>query len=173
MYYIRKLSKLSTESKIKNLVNIEDAPADLLKQEWVTNGNTLSFWKCESLSDIKDTLKAILLSTTSIEKSKFIIFDDLMLDNCGIRRDYEEMGKTGYLGFEDLHVNLCDLTYGKIGNIISMTKDALNQKHLIVELSREDVKSYIREVCDAGLIDQEKIHDSLLADIKKYGLIAA
>lgn len=90
-----------------------------------------------------------------------------------IRRDYSEEGKTGYLGYEKLHVNLCELTYGKIGNIISMTKHVLNDEQLIIELSRENVKAYIKEVCDAGLINKEKTNDNLLADIEKYGLIAA
>lgn len=173
MYYIRKLSKLSTVTKIKNLSDIMDTPADLLRQEWSTSKNTLSFWKCESLTDTKDTLKAILLSSTGIEKSKFIIFDDIILDKYEIRRDYSEEGKTGYLGYEKLHVNLCELTYGKIGNIISMTKHILNDEQLIIELSRENVKAYIKEVCDAGLINIEKTNDNLLADIEKYRLIAA
>ena len=54
-----------------------------------------------------------------------------------------------------------------------MAKHVLNDEHLIIELSRENVKAYIKEVCDAGLINIEKTNDNLLADIEKYGLIAA
>lgn len=53
MYYIRKLSKPNTVNKLKYMPNIGNTPADLLKQEWPTKGNTLSFWKCESLDNYK------------------------------------------------------------------------------------------------------------------------
>ncbi|WP_406043184.1 hypothetical protein [Succinimonas sp.] len=171
MYYIRKLSKPNTVNKLRNMANIEDAPADLLKQEWPTTGNTLSFWKCESLDNTADTIKAIILSATGIEKSRFIIFDDDMLDEYGIKRDFSEEGKTGYKGFEGLHVNFCELTYGKIGSVISMTKEALGKENMVIDLSRDAVKEHIKEVCDAGLINTEQIHESLLADIRKYGLL--
>lgn len=173
MYYLRKLSKPNTVNKLKYMTSIADTPADLLKQEWPTKGNTLSFWKCESLTNTADTMKAILLSATGIEKSRFIILDDNILDKYGIKRDFSEKGKTGYVGFEGLHVNFCELTYGKIGSIISMTREALNMDQMVIDLTRENVKSYIKEVCDAGLVDPEKINDSLLSDMKKYGLLFA
>ena len=170
MYYIRKLSKLSTVSKIKNITSIDETPADLLKQELPTTGNTLSFWRCESLDDVKDTMKAILLAATSIEKSRFIIFDDSMLEFYDIQRDLSKEGKTGYLGYENLHVDFCDLTYRKIGCILNMIKEVLDNEQMNIELSKECVKSYIKEVCDAGLLNEEKTDEHLLADIKKYGL---
>lgn len=173
MYYIRKLSKLTTIAKIKNSESINEVPADLLKQELPTSSNTLSFWKCESLENTKDAMKAILLSTTGIEKSQFIIFDDDMLDKCGIRRDTSEEGKTGYAGFSNLHVNFCDLTYGKIGQIILMIKDIHNKQELIPSLSKDQVKECIKEVCSAGLLDTAKVDEHLLADIQKYGLDVA
>ena len=36
-----------------------------------------------------------------------------MLDKYGIERNYEEKGITGYKGYENLHVNLCNLDYEK------------------------------------------------------------
>ena len=72
-----------------------------------------------------------------------------------------------------MHVNFCELTYGKIGNIITLTKEILSMDKMVIDLSRDSVKTYIKEVCDAGLIDTEKINESLLADMKKYGLLVA
>ena len=173
MYYIRKLSKPNTVNKLKYMPNIGNTPADLLKQEWPTKGNTLSFWKCESLDNIVDTIKAILLSTTGIEKSRFIILDDDMLDKYSIERDFSKKGKTGYLGFEELHVDFCNLTYEKIGGIIMLTKESLSMEKRVVDLSIDTVKEYIKEVCDAKLINIEEINEDLLKDIKKYKLLIA
>ncbi len=173
MYYIRKLSKLSTLAKIKNIDDINDIPADLLKQELATTGNTLSFWKCDSLNDTTDAVKAILLSTTAIEKSQFIILDDEMLDEIGVRRDDSQKGKTGYLGFEDLHVNFCELTYGKIGQIIRLIKDVNKRTELTPVFGKDEVKAFIRDVCKAGLLNANQIDEHLMSDIEKYGLNVA
>ena len=54
-----------------------------------------------------------------------------------------------------------------------MVQEALNKDEMIIDLSRENVKTQIKEVCDAGLIDLHNINDDLLADIKKYGLLTA
>lgn len=66
MRYVRKLSKKSNLFKIKDTTSNNDIDADVLKQELSTSGNTLSFWKCENSEDLKDAMKAILLSTTGI-----------------------------------------------------------------------------------------------------------
>lgn len=54
-----------------------------------------------------------------------------------------------------------------------MIKEVLDNKQMNVELSKECVKSYIKEVCDAGLLNEENVNEHLLADIKKYGLYVA
>ena len=171
MFYIRKLSKLSTISKIDHAKRIEDIPSDVLKQELPTTNNSLSFWKCDSLDNSKDTIKAILLSAPRIERTQFVIFDDAMLKDCDFRLDSSQQGDTGYLGFGHLHVDFCDLTYSRIGQILSLIKQVINNKDMIPELSRNQVKEYIREVCASNLLDEQKVNESLLSDIKKCNLM--
>ena len=98
MFYVRKLSKKSNLFKIKSSTSINSLDADILKQELGTTRNTLSFWKSDDLLNLKNAMKAILLSTTSIETSQFIVINDEILDNYGIERDYTEKGITGYKG---------------------------------------------------------------------------
>lgn len=168
MFYIRKLSKKSNLFKIRDAASNSNIEADVLKQELGTTRNTLSFWRCEDITDLKNAMKAILLSTTSIETSQFIIVNDEMLDKCGIERDYEEKGITGYSGYENLHVNLCNLDYGKIGAILNIIKEISEDKAYIPELKREDVKRYIIEVKRDGLLNEENIRPELKAAIDKY-----
>lgn len=170
MYYIRKLSKLSTLTKIRSVENIEDIPADLLKQELPTKDNKLSFWKCDSIDDTKDAMKAILLATTKIEKSQFIILNEGMLDKIGVKRDCSQKGDTGYSGFENLHVDFCELTYGKIGQILRLMKEAGKKGELVPILEKDEVKAFIREVSKAGLLNTDQVNKDLLNDITKYKL---
>ena len=66
--------------------------ADILKQELGTTSNSLSFWKCDSLETLKDTIKAILLSTTGIKTSQFFILSDDIIDKYGFKMDDTQPG---------------------------------------------------------------------------------
>lgn len=167
MYYIRKI-KNSNLYKIKDCDTCDLIAADVLKQEYATISNTLSFWKCTSLDAMEDTIKAILLSTTAIETTQFIIINDEQLNKFQIDTDNSEPGKTGYLGFENLHVNLCNLTYGKIGALLNIYKENAIHAELVPKLQKQDVKKYIAEVKQKGLINKELTNPDLLKDINKY-----
>ena len=158
MFYVRKLSKKSNLYKIRD-VSLEKVEADVLKQELGTSRN---------MSHLSDTMKAIILSTTSIETSQFIIVDDELLNKYGISIDETELGATGYKGFDKLHVNFCDLDYEKIGAILNMIREISSDKTRIPELKREQVKSYIVEVRKKGLLDEEAIRPELKDAIDRY-----
>lgn len=170
MYYLRKFSKINTLSKIEYSEDVFDTPSDLLKQEFSTTQNTLSFWKFDSFNNLDDSLKAVLLSCTKIEKSVFIIIDDKLLTKYNLRTDDTEPGKTGYLGYDKLHVNLCDLTYRKIGSVLNMIKDVSTIKEYRYELTKDEVKRLIKDVCISGKYDETNTNDQLKADINKYML---
>lgn len=168
MHYVRKLSKKSNLFKIKSAATNNDIDADVLKQELSTSGNTLSFWKCEKSENLKDAMKAILLSTTSIETSQFIIIEDSVLEKYGIETDDSEKGATGYKGFEDLHVNFCKLNYGQIGILLDVIKEIAVDETNTPELKREDVKNYIIEVREAGLLNEDGLKPELKSAIDRY-----
>lgn len=167
MLYIRKLSKKSNLYKIKD-VSLNAVEADVLKQELGTSRNTLSFWKCNTIDDLEDAMKAIVLSTTSIDTSQFIVLDDELLEKHGIRVDDTELGATGYKGYEKLHVNFCDLNYEKIGGIIEMIREISFDKTRTPELKREQVKNYIIEVRKQGLLDEDALRPELKNAIERY-----
>lgn len=58
------------------------------------------------------------------------------------------------------------------GHSILLTREAIYKEDMIVDLTREDVKAYIQEVCEDGLLNENETNENLLADIKKYGLIS-
>ena len=170
MYYLRKLSSLSTPNKIKCAGCVADVPADLLKQELPTKYNTLSFWKFESFDCICDSIIAAILAGTSIGKTKFIIADDSLMDEYNLKCDYSELGETGYIGYDNMHVNVCELTYGKIGDVLRMMKAIIEKEEYLYELQKDDVKRLIKQAYTEGKVNQEKMHDQLVSDIVKYGL---
>lgn len=168
MVYIRKLSKKANLYKIKGALTNGIVESDVLKQELGTSNNTLSFWKCSDISNTKDAMKAILLSTTGIETSQFIIVEEDMLEKYGIDVDDKEEGVTAYRGQEKSHINFCNLNYKKIGLILEMIKELASNEALTPELKREEVKQYINEVKNDGLLDEDILRPELKRAINKY-----
>ena len=181
MYYVRKLDKPINLEKIKNSIDVNNIPSDILTQEFKTTNNTLSFWQCETLEKIQDTFKAILLSATSGKVSQFIILEKAVLLNKGIDVDEESLGTTGYKGFGNLHVDLINLDYEKIGILLECIANIskLEDNKFIPKLDKDQVWTNIREVVEENALDEvsmqsqktriskEKEDNALLIEIKK------
>ena len=168
MYYVRKLSNNPNLEKVRNVVDVRELDADILRQELGTTGNSLSFWKCDSLEKINDTIKAILLSTTGIRTSRFYVLSDEIIEKYGFKMDDSQLGVTGYKGFEQLHINMIELTYSKIGTILKMLNEVFKDPQNTPKLDRDKVKAYIMEVKQAGLLNEDALQDQLRKDIDKY-----
>ena len=181
MYYVRKLDKPLNLEKIKSFKDVNNIPADILSQEFKTANNTLSFWQCETLDKIQDTFKAILLSATSGKVSQFIILEKAVLLNKGIVGDEDSLGITGYKGFGNLHVDLINLDYGKIGALLEYIANISKSEDskFIPKLDKDEVWTIIREVVEKNALDEvsmqsqktrmskEKEDGALLLEIKK------
>lgn len=170
MHLVRKLSNTPNLYKLRQCTDVGSLDADILRQEFSTQQNNLSFWKCERIDDgkgLKDTLKAILLSASSIKISQFVIIDIDILSKFGLVLDFSEEGKTGYKGFGHLHVNLTQLTYSKIGDVLSAFRTIIHNDKLTPLLRKQEVKEFIAEAYQEDLVIEEKMNDSLLSDIRK------
>lgn len=171
MYYVRKLSKISSLNRIKctdKTVVPDEVSADLLK-EFNTHDNTLSFWQCENLTDINETLKAIIFSGNKIENLQFIVFNDNDFTNYHIGITPCD-GKTGYRNFEKKHIDIINLTYKKIGSLLLLLKNISEQSNFLPYKDRNEIKNYIKEAYTQNLVDEQKLNQDLLNDIKKYQL---
>ena len=141
---------------------------DLIQKEFKTNENTLSFWLCDNFSNVNETIKAILLSTTSIKTSIFIVLkiEDITINQLSID---STIGKTGYKGLENTHYNIIQLNYAKLGTLLELFRiSSKDDSGLFFKIEKSNVKALIKEVVDAGRLDTSKLDDHLIKDINKY-----
>ena len=122
--------------------------SDILRQEFGTYGNTLSFWKCNDINDTIDAIKAILLSTSAIDDSRFIIIDQSIVSRYGLTMDDKVIGTTGYRGFENLHIDMTCLTYGKMGTVIKMLHEVVTDEQYTPIYRKDEIELFIKEVID-------------------------
>ncbi len=166
MHYIRKLGNSKNIAKFQVLED-NDIDADVLKDEFRTQGNTLSFWKCEDISQQEDILKAILLSSSKIVKSDFIIVDESLIKKYKIETNPNMPGKTGYKGFEDKHVDFDKLTYIKIGDLIRLYKEIINCGDCIISKSKHEITEWIIDAIKTDKIDYDNLNKDLKNDLEE------
>ena len=82
--------------------------------------------------------------------------------------DDTQPGETGYKGFEQLHINMIELTYSRIGTVLQMLNEVFKDPQYTPKLDRDRVKAYIMEVKQAGLLNEDALKDQLRKDIEKY-----
>lgn len=173
MYYIRKLSK---ESDIERLLmqNLpDDIPADFISQNMRTHSNTLSVWRTPTLDqdsdEYKDAIRAALLAGTDFnKKSQFLIISDNDLAEYDIRIDDSEIGETGYKGHGNLHSNICQLTFKKLGDLIRVFSQSSQQPERRPVISKAGNIAIISELLQQELIDFTKLNGEMYRRITEH-----
>lgn len=168
MYYVRKMSKPPNLYKIKETADISAIPADFLGQEMRTAGNTLSVWRCESTDECGrfDAIKAALFASSEIAATQFLILDSEMLEAAGIRtKDIE--GKTAYKGLSGLHVDLCDLTYEKVGVLLNLYHETSKMEDRIPKIEKEDFQKLALDAYKNDRLDEASMNEQLKKAIQK------
>ncbi len=169
MYYVRKLSKPSSLYKLKTLDNVKNLSADFLGQDLRTIDNTLSVWRSETLEagDLNQAINAALLASSQVNTSQFLVIDSEALDDVGIRTDDSQPGKTAYVGLEQLHTNLFDLTYEKIGQLIQIYCDICNDTQRTPKIEKTKFKEIIVEASNQGKLNITVLQDHMQKEMQK------
>ena len=161
--YVRKLSKTSSLYKIKELDDVKNLCSDFLGQEMRTSENTLSVWRSATLEgeDLNDAITAALLASSQVTTSQFLIIDSDALRDADIQTDDSQLGKTAYIGFENLHTNLCDLTYEKIGRLLQIYLRACNDESRTPKIEKDVFKKIILETNAKGVLNFTELQEHM------------
>lgn len=171
MYYIRRLSKSASKNKLNAVENSYDIASDFLNQELKTTDNTLSVWCAADKKNCSDTIKAVIMSTNKIKEHTFLVIDDDMLKKYELQVVDNKNGKTGYKGYDKLHLDICNLTYKSIGNVIAMLKEAAGNTGCVLAITKKDTQEYIKDICDNHQLDEANTDEKLLEDMRRLKYI--
>jgi hypothetical protein len=149
--------------------DIQTICADFLGQDMRTTNNTLSVWRSETLnpSDLDNAIKAALLTCSQVNATQFIILDSEALSRADISTSDEQPGKTAYKGLENLHTDLCELTYEKIGTLLQLYQDASSQSDRIPKIEKKRFKEIIVEAHSLGALDISVLQDHMQKEVAK------
>ena len=169
MYYLRKLSKPSSLNKLRVANSVEEIPADFIGQDMRTTNNTLSLWRMQTLDsdEIIHALNAALFTCSHIVDTHFLILDLETITKVGLTVDDTEIGKTAYKGVSHLHTNICNLTYGAIGNVLKILCDASKKPDRTIKVAKAEFKERIRSANEIGAIDFSALQETMQNEIAK------
>lgn len=155
MYYVRKLSRPAVLQKLQNISDVNELYADFLGQDMRTSDNQLSVWRSETLEgpDIDRAINAALLACSQINVCQFLIIDSDALSSAEIRTDDTQPGITGYMGLENLHTNLCDLTYEKIGKLVQIYREICQDETRTLKVDKGVFKEVIHKAKEEGALN--------------------
>lgn len=166
--FIRVISELKRWTRIAGKDSV--LPADCFF-DIKTTRNTLSLWKIDR--DDNEFKKYVVIATlgkSSLSKISYVLINEEDIEREGLQYLQDSPGcpyiNESNLDFISHHFDIINITqdeYIKIANII-MKK--IEDKQIEV-LSINDVKSVTKELCLAGIVNTEKLQETMRETISK------
>ena len=173
MFCLRKLNQLSDFNELLHCNDINDLSIRFLDRNMMDKVKAeqsfqyeLSAWKFDK-DDIDSALKAALLASGISKDYCFVILDLDQLSEAGIVIENSN-GDTGYIKGRSLHVNLKELTYGKIGKVLSMCLLSAQNNAFKGRFRKKDFDSMLPDMIKNGDIDYSCLSQSLLKHIVEF-----
>ncbi|MHA1894133.1 MAG: hypothetical protein ACTSX4_06510 [Candidatus Helarchaeota archaeon] len=162
MYLIRKINKAKWFQI--NIMNDNDVSADAITNCLKTTKNTLSVWNIETEDDIDKAVLAIVSSQDHIETIDVVILNTEKIKEYDINI-IASTGNTPIEELKDLHKDLSELTFSKLGKI----KD-----HIVERIRNDKIKRYTKgklkkmllEAIKNGKLKLNDLNDSVQNKLK-------
>jgi hypothetical protein len=137
-----------------------DLRADALR-DLETEQNTLSIFEVDEGSGISASriLAAMAARCSNLAKADFVVFDSAIFGELGIALERVE-GETFDAGVNARHMNLVQLTAGKLADFGSRIRSGGDKKRY----TKKDVRELIRDSVARGFIDASQ----LTPDVRKH-----
>lgn len=162
-YYVRKIARAKWPD---NVSDINTLPADAIS-DLRTMGNTLSFWRIESLGELDKAALALAASSKSdkIETISLIWIDEDEIIRDGLATDNSE-GDTIVEDLSSLHRDCTGLTYASLGSLSSLIVKSL-QLNQYKRFTKQQIKTALLGAFRESRISKERCHPVLFEELVK------
>lgn len=157
MYLIRKINK-SKWFQI-NIIEDSDVSADAITNCLKTTRNTLSVWAIENEEDLNNAVLAIVSNQDHIETIDIVILNNSTLQDQDITI-IASSGNTPIESLRDIHRDLIDLTFSKLGIIKEHIVERIRSKKL-KRFTKGQLKKLLNDAINNGLLKLDDLNDSL------------
>lgn len=162
---VRKInkSKWPSEEELKNKSDEEILPtlkADALTSCLRTSKDELSLWTVENTSDVEIEKAILALITNSrlerLNTIHIVYFDETFVRALGLELKVSA-GDTVISTYEELHQDLIELNFHKLGQVSSLITSALRERR-VKRYNEKRLKELLINAINDGLVEQKKLH---------------
>lgn len=150
-YLVRKISSYSQYYKISQTENIHDVEADVMSCDLRTTKNCLSTWAITDPTEVDSAILAIASTSDHIEKMTFLILDETNI----IANELEVVEETAdccpVSDLASAHVNISNLSYKKIGAVLSVLKDVPDSS--VITRTKQQILTLISDAKNSGRLN--------------------
>lgn len=170
-FYVRKINSVDNLKLIQDTQDISFLEADILKNEFSTTGGTLSTWKIESQSELKEAVLATAICFKQLSDMYFLLINDSFITS-DIDIKPEASGHYLCEELEQRHYNIKNINVGNIKNSILLIKSAIQNENLddpsiLILQTAPEIQQIIKNAYVEKKITKDDIEEPLYNYLKK------
>lgn len=157
---VRKI-ELGKWKQNQDLNELNNISADVITNCLKTKGNTISTWKIDSEDNLSDAVLAMISTCQHLDTINVVCLSGEVVTGNGLELN-ETPAKTPIEKFNNTHVDICNLTYLKIGKVADIIRDiVINDKY--VRYTSNQLKGILQQ----AIANKILIKDQLAPDVQK------
>ena len=164
MFLARKFSNSKWFGKTGTPFN--PVTADAVTCDLRTQDNKLSFWKCKTADkrDLREVVLALSSNYHRLDKCNIVLIDIDEFRNLGLNLDLSP-GNSRVQDLADTHVDVCKLSYAKLGGIASLISQSL-QLCRFDQFERKDVCDILADAVSANRVNVDSFDTKLRSAVQ-------
>ena len=155
MFLARKITL--AKWKAKRELSEGEISADAITADLRTRENKLSFWRCDSETEVEDAVLAIAAAGERVDKFYIVWIDEDELKTDGQTLE-DTPGRTHVTELIERHVDVCRLDYVRLGKVAHRVLTAIKEKRFMLLKKRR-----LTDILVAA-VEQERVN---LDDLEK------
>ena len=163
MFLVRAITRAKWNAA--NELSAGEIPADAVTIDLRTRGNSLSFWRCPTDTDVGAEEAALAIATARERLDRLDIVwlsdEDLQADGQSLN---DTEGRTPVTDMADMHVDVSHLDYVRLGRVADRVAEAIESGRYR-RLSRASVRRLIEAAIAQGRIDIETLSERLRSEV--------
>ena len=141
----------------------EEIRADAITADLRTTDNALSFWECETESNLNGPALAIAAAMDRVDKIDLAGLPQEILTGHGLTHAHTD-GQTPATDWVRRHVSISKLDYVRLGTVAHQINAAIKQRRFR-RFSRQEVADLLIAAARDNLVESSKLHEKVQKEI--------
>jgi len=160
-YLIRRISRAKWEE-----IEQGEVSADAITNDLKTFRNDLSVWLISSKEELEKAVIALITGAkqTKLSTLHIVLIDEILIAESSLTLNSTK-GDTVVESLQDLHRDISELTYTKLGTIKNLVLDCLKSDNYAL-YTKKQLKTLLKSAIESGELLKDKLNPELVNNEK-------